>query len=380
MRRLLFAATLLASASPLAAAEPCVTLDDKAVAALFDDWNFALSSLDANQVAQRYWPNAVLLPTASNTPSTSPAMIGDYFKRFLVKRPRGHIDSRTIQAGCNLAVDMGTYTFSLMDDKGTTSEESARYTFVYQYRDGAWKILHQHSSAMPEALQAAALDANTAKGVAAALAKPTKPANSESEPLSRRERRQMLKEAAKLMRAPVKSAADSKAAADAKPLGDAKLAPDTKLADTKTLASSKAPASANTPADAKAAVAKSPDTKPADVAAAPATAKLPPEVRTNMFANLTSSPSPAKFYPPEALRHKERGNVNLKVCADGQGAVSDSMEVVKSSGSKLLDDAAMSWAREVTWVPATYNNHRVEGCAKIDVWFEPPPELASARR
>src|SRR5690349_11930674 len=155
MRRLLFAATVLVSGSSLYAAEPCVTLDNKSVAALFDDWNFALSSLDANQVAQRYWPNAVLLPTASNTPSTSPAMIGDYFKRFLVKRPRGHIDTRTIQSGCNLAVDMGTYTFSMMDDKGTTTEESARYTFVYQYRDGAWKILHQHSSAMPESVQAA---------------------------------------------------------------------------------------------------------------------------------------------------------------------------------------------------------------------------------
>ena len=40
-----------------------------------------------------------------------------------------------------------------------------------------------------------------------------------------------------------------------------------------------------------------------------------------MFANLSSSPPPSKFYPPEAAKHKERGNVNLKVCADGEGAV-----------------------------------------------------------
>src|SRR3954471_24010071 len=111
MRRLLLLALLLTQGSPLRAAESCVTLDDKAVAALFDDWNFALSSLDAAQVTQRYWPNAVLLPTVSNTPRTSPAMIGDYFAQFLVKRPRGRIDTRTIQSGCNLAVDMGTYTF-----------------------------------------------------------------------------------------------------------------------------------------------------------------------------------------------------------------------------------------------------------------------------
>jgi hypothetical protein len=40
----------------------------------------------------------------------------------------------------------------------------------------------------------------------------------------------------------------------------------------------------------------------------------------------------------------------------------------------------MTWARSATWVPATYNRQRVEGCAKVDVAFEPPPELAQARR
>ena len=103
MRRLVVAAMAMAAGSPLAAAESCATLDSKAVAALFDDWNFALSSLEASQVVQRYWPNAVLLPTVSNTPRTSAAMIGDYFEHFLAKRPRGRIDTRTIQAGCNMA-------------------------------------------------------------------------------------------------------------------------------------------------------------------------------------------------------------------------------------------------------------------------------------
>lgn len=89
-----------------------------------------------------------------------------------------------------------------------------------------------------------------------------------------------------------------------------------------------------------------------------------------MFANLASSPPPAKFYPPEAAKHKERGNVNLKVCANDNGEVSGTPEVLKSSGSKLLDEAAMSWARAAKWVPATVNQRRVEGCAQIDVAFE----------
>jgi uncharacterized protein (TIGR02246 family) len=132
MRRLVVAAILLTLGSSLPAAESCATLDSKAVASLFDDWNLALSSLDANRVVQRYWPDAVLLPTVSNTPRTSPAMIGDYFEHFLAKRPRGRIDTRTVQGGCNLAMDVGTYTFSLMDEKGVTSEVAARYTFIYQ--------------------------------------------------------------------------------------------------------------------------------------------------------------------------------------------------------------------------------------------------------
>ena len=312
MRKLVVTAIMLAAASPLAAAESCATLDSKAVAALFDDWNFALSSLDAGRVVQRYWPDAVLLPTDSNSPRTSAATIGDYYEHFLARRPRAHIDTRTIQGGCNVAMDVGTYTFSLMDDKGVTSEVAARYTFIYQYRDGGWKILDQHSSAMPES-GVSAMPAD----VHPATEKPTvaaKPAHVEPPP------------------------AVAVAVAVKQPKGKGK--------------------------DMQ---------KPAVPAAAPAiepAETLAPETRTEMFANLTASPSPSKFYPPEAAKHKERGSVNLKVCSDSTGAVSGTPEVVKSSGSKLLDGAAQSWALEVKWVPATLNRHRVEGCAQVDVAFE----------
>jgi uncharacterized protein (TIGR02246 family) len=314
MRRLLLATITLAAGTSLAAAETCVTLEPKVVAALFDDWNFALSSLDASQVVQRYWPNAVLLPTVSNTPRTSPAMIDDYFEHFLAKRPRGRIDTRTIQSGCNLAMDMGTYTFSLMDDKGVTSEVAARYTFIYQYRDGAWKILHHHSSAMPESGAAAApVEAHAAAEKPAA---PTKVAQ-------------------------VEHAAPAPKAAPAAPKAAA-LPP---------------------PKPAAPAAKPAPEAKPA-------TDKSAIEAKTAMFANLASSPPPSKFYPPEAAKRKERGTVNLRVCADGEGAVAGSPEVLKSSGSKLLDEAAQSWARAAKWIPATLNNHRVEGCAQVDVAFE----------
>ena len=36
------------------------------------------------------------------------------------------------------------------------SKVNARYSFLYIYEDGEWKIAHHHSSAMPEGLLAAA--------------------------------------------------------------------------------------------------------------------------------------------------------------------------------------------------------------------------------
>ena len=116
---------------------------------------------------QRYWGDAVLLPTVSNTPRTTPAMVRDYFVHFLEKHPRGRIDSRSIQIGCNLAIDMGTYTFSVLGATGAPGEVAARYTYVYAFRDGEWKILHHHSSAMPEVLAAPATTATAQAGGAA---------------------------------------------------------------------------------------------------------------------------------------------------------------------------------------------------------------------
>ena len=144
--------TLVCALSSLSAnaKENCASIDTAEVAAWFDQWNLSLASLNADSVAQRYWQDAVLLPTLSNTPRTTTEMVREYFEHFLAKHPRGRIDTRTIRLGCNLAIDMGTYTFALMDDQGHASDVAGRYTFVYQHRGGAWKILHHHSSAMPE--------------------------------------------------------------------------------------------------------------------------------------------------------------------------------------------------------------------------------------
>jgi uncharacterized protein (TIGR02246 family) len=134
-----------------AAAQSCAPTDQQQVAALFDRWNASLATLDPDKVTANYAPDAVLLPTVSNQPRTNPKEIRDYFVKFLKNGPQGSIDQRTIKIGCNVAQDVGTYTFRFKDGKTV----HARYTYVYEWRDGQWLIAHHHSSAMPETVAVA---------------------------------------------------------------------------------------------------------------------------------------------------------------------------------------------------------------------------------
>jgi uncharacterized protein (TIGR02246 family) len=124
------------------------TTTDAQVQALFGDWNDALATLDPEQVADRYAPDAVLLPTVSNQVRTDRAGIVDYFEHFLENKPQGTIlSSHVLLLNPNAAIDTGTYRFSL---NGGASTVDARYTFVYERIGGEWLIVNHHSSAMPE--------------------------------------------------------------------------------------------------------------------------------------------------------------------------------------------------------------------------------------
>ncbi|MEU9266295.1 SgcJ/EcaC family oxidoreductase [Streptomyces sp. NPDC048251] len=125
---------------------------EKQIAALFDGWNAALRTGDAEIVADRYAKDAVLLPTVSNKVRTDRAGIVDYFEHFLQNKPVGK-KVRTIVnvLDSNSAIDTGVYAFTLTDhDTGEKRVVEARYTYEYEKRDGVWKIVNHHSSAMPE--------------------------------------------------------------------------------------------------------------------------------------------------------------------------------------------------------------------------------------
>ncbi|MET9225371.1 SgcJ/EcaC family oxidoreductase [Lentzea sp. NPDC003310] len=139
-----------ASAPAQTAATPEAVPTPEQIKALFADWNAALATGDPQKVADRYAPNAVLLPTVSNQVRSTRAEIVDYFEHFLQGRPSGSIlDSHVAVLDADDAIDAGTYRFALTQD-GRPTTVDARYTFVYEKVGGSWLIVNHHSSAMPE--------------------------------------------------------------------------------------------------------------------------------------------------------------------------------------------------------------------------------------
>merc|ERR1712157_195324 len=124
-------------------------ITEKEVRGLFSLWNNALATLDPKKVADRYSKKGVLLPTVSDTPRTDYPGIEDYFTNFLKLKPQGKIESGNIIIGTNWAQDAGIYEFTMGADG---SKVKGRYTFVYVFEDGEWKISQHHSSVMPEGI------------------------------------------------------------------------------------------------------------------------------------------------------------------------------------------------------------------------------------
>ncbi|MFF7447361.1 MULTISPECIES: SgcJ/EcaC family oxidoreductase [unclassified Streptomyces] len=122
------------------------------IAAQFDGWNKALRTGDPETVAARYGTDAVLLPTVSNKVRSNHGAIVDYFEHFLKNKPVGKkIETHVNILDHNSALDSGVYEFTLTDpDTGEKRVVKARYTYEYEKRDGEWKIVNHHSSAMPE--------------------------------------------------------------------------------------------------------------------------------------------------------------------------------------------------------------------------------------
>ena len=146
----------LATLQPAKAREPtrgiaCQSINNAQVAALFDRWNKSLATGNPDAVVSNYAGDATLLPTVQNGPLIGPTAIRSYFVYFLKQSPQGTINQRIIHVGCNIAYDVGLYTFAINGDQPDSRKEvKARYTFIYAPEHGRWLIVHHHSSAFPE--------------------------------------------------------------------------------------------------------------------------------------------------------------------------------------------------------------------------------------
>jgi len=155
-----FTLIIAAAAAALVAAVPVASADrddqrptNSEIRALFDRWNAALQTGDAEQVSDLYARDAVLLATVDNEPNDTRAEIVDYFENhFLPSKPVGRITESIVKVlDENSAIDMGTYEFRLTAADGTVSTVKARYTYAYERDDrGQWKIVHHHSSKYPK--------------------------------------------------------------------------------------------------------------------------------------------------------------------------------------------------------------------------------------
>ena len=116
-----------------------------------DTWIMAVTTTDPETVAALYDENAVFLGTVSPFMRTTPAGIKDYFEHFMALKNLNAIYYKPmVRIYGNIAVNSGYYTFFHNKD-GKMMNISARYTFVYRKnKEGEWKIIDHHSSAVPQ--------------------------------------------------------------------------------------------------------------------------------------------------------------------------------------------------------------------------------------
>jgi uncharacterized protein (TIGR02246 family) len=133
-----------------ASRDRCVAVTEAQVNGLFQRFNDGFQTRNPDVMVPLFSRNATLLPTVSGTMRTDAAGIRDYFVSFLPNAPFGTITQSETRIGCNYATRTGNWTVRLTNPTtGATSDVSARFSFVYVYEDGQWKILHLHSSARP---------------------------------------------------------------------------------------------------------------------------------------------------------------------------------------------------------------------------------------
>jgi TonB family protein len=78
-----------------------------------------------------------------------------------------------------------------------------------------------------------------------------------------------------------------------------------------------------------------------------------------------------EYYPSQAIRLNQEGASTLQVCVAANGLLAGAPTLEASSGYRLLDTAALKWAREaLRFTPAQRGGKAVPGCKGFRVTFK----------
>jgi uncharacterized protein (TIGR02246 family) len=112
---------------------------------LLDAWAEAFNTRAPERVAALYAEDALLHGTSQARLRVGMAEIRTYFRgTSSVEFGERHF----VRLSDDNLLSVGHYDFSRTQD-GREIVTRARFTFIFQRREGVWKVLHHHSSAEP---------------------------------------------------------------------------------------------------------------------------------------------------------------------------------------------------------------------------------------
>lgn len=85
-------------------------------------------------------------------------------------------------------------------------------------------------------------------------------------------------------------------------------------------------------------------------------------------AQLVSAPPPL-VYPAEAIKQNAIGKVSIRAQIDSDGKISK-IDIIKSSGYKVLDEAAIQWFRQLSFKPAHNGNSTINSFVSQTITFD----------
>jgi uncharacterized protein (TIGR02246 family) len=114
-----------------------------------EQWISAFNRKNAREIVALYAKDAVFFGTSSPVLRDKPELVWDYFKGIAdLGDSTIAVGEHRVQVFGDVAINTGFYTRSSVQN-GKTVQNPARFTFVYQLREGKWMIVTHHSSALP---------------------------------------------------------------------------------------------------------------------------------------------------------------------------------------------------------------------------------------